>query len=352
MSGSRARRRVSLILLCILGCLSGCPRKDPKSPTTKPADQKSQDAAVSGSSSPASGQTSVDAADSPSAPACLPKSGAITGWTKTEPVRVVMAGELAGAVTPSEAIRLSYFRVLSAATAAYKTTDTEGAERPARVLYVETETPQDAYGIMCCQSDSAETLKVGGETRVERADGFHLHSWQGKSYIRVSTTAVDTETTEQVIRLMFYITGQLKREDRPLLLDAVPADANLLKARWLVRHLGSLPLKAFDFPHAPDAGKMSNLLGLDETTLACVAHYDVPNGRGTPNVIWVVQYATAKSAYDAHARLSKALDSTNDASLLATNILPPHGAYLVGTWTAEEESIQYMLPRVAKLLPF
>lgn len=351
MSGSRANHLHQITLLCLMGGLAGCPDKQSKTPTSQPVNQNSQ-VTAGRKTADASGRNSADAADSPVSPSCLPKSGVVTGWTKTEPVRVYMAGELAGAITPSEVIRLSYFRVLSAASCAYATKNSDGAERPARVLYVETESPQDAYGIMCCQCDSTETLKVGGETRVQRADGFHLHSWQGKSYIRVSTTVVDPETTEQIIRLIFYITGQLKREDRPPLLDAVPADADLLKARWLVRHLGSLPMKAFDFPHAPDAMKMSQLLGLNDSTLVCVAHYDVPNGRGTPNVVWVVQYPNAKTAYESHARLSKALEKANDDALLATNILPPHGAYLVGTWTAEEESIQYMLPRVAKLLPF
>mgnify|MGYP007073186722 FL=1 len=351
MRAAPAHRFKTIILVSLLSCLPGCPEKESKSPTTKPSDAGATPAAPTGDATDGK-LTAADAADSPTAPACLPKSGVVSGWTKTEPVRVYMAGEMAGAVTPSEAIRLAYFRVLSAATAAYVTKNEDGAERPARVLYIETETPQDGYGILTCQSDATETLKVGGETRVERGDGIHLHAWQGKSYIRISTTAVDSETTEQLIRLLFYITGQLKREDRPAILEALPSDAELLKGRWLARHLGSLPMKTFDFPHAPDAMKMSQLLGLADSTLVCLAHYDVPNGRGTPNVVWVVQYATNKSAYEAHERLSKALEKSKEPALMATNILPPHGAYLVGTWTAEEESIQYMLPRVAKLLPF
>lgn len=295
--------------------------------------------------------TGVDAGDAPNAPECLPASDAVPGWKKTEPIRVFMTGELAGAVTPVEVIRLGYFRVLSAATSVYASMTGAGADCRARVLLVETESPVDAYGILTCQSASQELVKVGGETRVDRTDGMHLHCWQGKNYLRISSDSGSSETTDQLIRLLFHITGHIPREDRPAMVDALPADAELLEGRWLVRHLGSLPPKAIDIANPPDLMKTSELLGLGEKTVMCVGRYKVPEGRSA-NVVWVVQYPANKAAYDAHARYTQILMRQKDAASQSTNLLPPHGPYLIGTWTAEEEALQYMMPRIAKLLPF
>jgi hypothetical protein len=50
-------------------------------------------------------------------------------------------------------------------------------------------------------------------------------------------------------------------------------------------------------------------------------------------------------------RYTRFLADRKDPTAQSTNLLPPHGPYLIGTWTAEEESIQYVMPRIDKLLP-
>lgn len=332
--------------------LAGCRQESEEAATSQPAARNEEPAARTSvteqiSQPPADG---VDALDAPAAPAFLPRSGVVPGWRKIEPVKVYMTAELAGAVTQAEVVRLGYFRVLSAATCVYSA-DASGDGRQARVLAVETESPVDAYGILTCQSGSDETLKVAGETRVERGDGYHLHSWQGRHYVRLSADSADSAVIEQLTRLMMNITGRIQREDRPPQIDAIPGDAELLQNRWLVRHLGSLPPLAFDYSHPPEPMKVSELLGLGEKTVMCIGRYHVPDGRG-PNVVWVVQYPTNKAAYDAQVRYTRHLAGQKDPLSLSTNLLPPHGPYLIGTWTAEEEALQYMMPRIAKLLPF
>lgn len=354
MFRSRDSRPTPLIgLICIVTLTWGCRQESDDPAATQPAAEtvSGRSATPSADKSQPSTASTPDVGDAADAPACLPASGAVAGWRKSEPIRVFLTGELVGAVTPSEVLRLSHFRVLSAATCAYAMKHSSGAEHHAQVLVVETETPEDAYGILTCQADAKEVLKVGGETRVVRGDGYHLHGWQGRNYVRLSMISNDAELTEQVIRLMIHITGRIGREDRPALMDAMPDDSELLEHRWLVRHLGSLPLSAFEFTRAPDAAAISKLLGLGETTLMCVGKYRVPDGQG-PNVVWLVQYPTNKMAYEAHARYMQHLSRQKDDSSLSTNLLPPHGAFVVGTWTAEEESMQYMMPRIAKLLPF
>jgi hypothetical protein len=107
------------------------------------------------------------------------------------------------------------------------------------VLAVETESADDAYGLLSCRPPATETFKIGGETRVDRRDGLHLHCWQGKSYIRVDLAEGGPEITEQAIRLLLNITGRIAKEDLPALVAAVPSDSSGLQRKWLLRHLAA-----------------------------------------------------------------------------------------------------------------
>ncbi len=292
----------------------------------------------------------VDAQDAPNSPKCLPKSQAAAGWVKREPVRVYPAKNLAGAMSKEEATRFGFFKIRSAAKCAYEIRHGDDNSRLVRVLVIDTESADDAYGLLTVQVPATETFKIGGETRVDRRDGLHLHCWQGRSYLRVDVAEATPEATEQVIRLLLNISGRIGREDRPALVEAAPSDSAGLQRKWLVRHLGGLPPKTFDLAFPLDVLKTSGLLGLDKTTLMCVAQYEVPQGARS-NVVWVVRYHTTKAAYDAHARYTRFLADRKDPAAQSTNLLPPHGQFLIGTWTAEEESMQYVMPRIAKLLP-
>lgn len=324
----------------------------------KPTTPAPSDAAVVGpqeSKSDSPSQTiapgGAGAADDPGAPECLLAAAKADGWTKAGPIRVFASTQVDRVVTRTEARRFSRFRVQSAATGQYESVPSGGAGRQrASVLVVETDSPEDAYGILTCQSGSRERLRVGGETRVDRHGGLHLHCWQGRSYVRVDVSAADPETTEQAIRLLLVITERIARSDRPAMLAAIPSDVSADQGLWLVRHLAALPSPVMDFPRAPDVQNVSRLLGLNETTLLCVARCASAEMRG-PNVVWVVHYPTNKAAYDAHARYSRYLIEHDDPSAASTNLLPPHGPFLAGTWTAEEESLQYLLPRISRLLP-
>jgi hypothetical protein len=300
--------------------------------------------------SPSTVASGVDAKDAPHSPAYLPKSQAAAGWTKREPIRVYPANNLTGAMTKDDAARCGYFKIRSASKCAYDLTGANGKAQLARVLAVDTESAEDAYGLLSCRLPATETFKIGGETRVDRRDGLHLHCWQGKSYIRVDLAEGGAEITEQAIRLLLNITGRIAKEDLPALVSAAPSDSSGLQRKWLLRHLGSLPPKAFDLAFPLDASKTNGLLGLDKSTLMCIAQYEVPQGARS-NVVWVVRYPNTKAAYDAHARYTRFLADRKDPAAQSTNLLPPHGPYLIGTWTAEEESIQYVMPTIGKLLP-
>lgn len=287
--------------------------------------------------------------DDPGSPSCLPGSDAAGGWVKKSGIKVFDPSRLHLAVTPADAPRLRPFRIRRAAICTYAI-PTSAAERVVEALIIETQDPADAYGILTCQSPDAELLKVGGETRIDRSRGYSAHCWQGNCYVRLRSASADLQTTEQIARLLVNIAGQIPRAERPAVVDALPRDSAQRRDLWLVRDLASIPQGKLGLSPPPDPQKMGQLLGLGEAGLICVGQYVVPEGR-RPNVVWVARYPTAKAAYEAHARYRQHLARAKDPFSMSTNLLPAHGTNVVGTWTAEEESLQYVLPRISKLLP-
>ncbi len=292
----------------------------------------------------------VDAADDPRAPACLPKSGAVGQWVKVEPVRFVEAAALGKVVTAEEARRLRHFDIKSAARCTYALGGSAKATR-AEVLLVEAASTDDAYGVMSCQCGAQATQPIGGETRVDDRVGYHLHCWQARCYVHIWSDESTAEAANGVKGLLRYIAGNLPRADGPELLEAMPGGEHDPGVRWLLRDLASLSVDALGLASSPDLVAVNRLLGLgEEGTLMCISAYEVPQGR-QPNVVWLVRYPTAKAAASAHERYSAHLTRADGPMWASTNLLRPHGRFLIGTWTIEEESLQYMMPRIRQLLP-
>ena len=290
--------------------------------------------------------------DDPRTPACLPTSRPPHGWKKHRAVDVYLRSELSKVLPSEELARWSYFSVKSLARCTYGLPHSSGIRSEAEVSVVELETADDAYGLLTCRCRAGERFRIGGETRVDRSGGgLKLHCWQGNSYVHAECARSDAETSEEMIRLMMYIAGHIRREDTPTLLDALPRDTVAPCERWLVRDPRSLPKAALDPIAELAIANHSRVLGLTHESLMGIGRYEV-SGTNRPNIIWIVRYPTDKAAYDAFARYTKFIaDPRADPVAESTNLLPVHGRYLVGTWTAEEESLQLILPRVRQLLP-
>jgi hypothetical protein len=114
--------------------------------------------------------------------------------------------------------------------------------------------------------------------------------------------------------------------------------------------LSSLPPGALGEAHPPDADRLSSILGLGPETLMAISQYDVPQGR-RPDTVWLIRYPTPEAARDAQARYVRLLESDTSGHARSTSVLDPHGRFLAGTWSAEEESLIFVLPRVVQLLP-
>jgi len=293
----------------------------------------------------------VDERDDARAPKCLPKSGEAGPWVKVEPVSVAEATRLGEVVSLKEAGRLAYFRIARAARCAYAMTGDHpgGGRADVQAVLIEAETVEDAYGLLTCQAPAGEKLNVGGETRVVKDGGLHLHCWQGYAYLHLWQEPPARASIEEMLPLLRHVAAKAETAPLPAALAWLPQEGTEPSGRWLLRHLTSLPADALAAGAPPDQARASELLGLDRRTLMGLASYRLP-GAKRPNVVWVVRYPSEDAAATAYARYTEFLANPPDPSWESTNLLRPQGLYLIGTWTAEEESLQFVLPRIQEKL--
>lgn len=298
-----------------------------------------------GSSSP----NSADAADAVNAPSFLPRSNDCSGWVKRDPIVVITPAELKKLFAAEHAQRVARFNIRSAASCAYTNKLPDG-ELHANVVTIETATPDDAYGLVTCSSSSPTSDRCGGLTRVDQGGGVTFHTWQGRVAIKASIDKGGPAQVAELRRLVQHICARIQREDAPMLVHALPQQSMLPGRLWLVRHVGSIPPHAIALQPQPNFDEVARALGLGIDTLLCIASYNLPGAR-QPNTVWIAQYPTPAAARQAYQRTNAlALESPNKA-WQHTNVMQPRGIYLIGTWTAEEESMQNIMPKVASLLP-
>jgi len=352
----------------VLAGLGACRRDEPPAPPTTPASEapKPQAGPVSlrpqltappaANNSPAAipaspqlSPRSVDPLDAPGTPAYLPRSGDVSGWTKRDPVSVVSAADLGKLMTPEHARRLSRFNLRSAAACSYQM-KLGDRDLVANIMAIEAATPQDAYGLTTCSCSSPETDRCGGLTRVDPGPPVRYHTWQGRVALQASFNATAPEQVAELRRLVQHIVSRIQREDEPLLTHAFPQQGRIPGRFWLARSVLSLPPEAVAIAAPPDLEATARLLNLNADSIIGVAAYTVPGAR-QPNTVWVVQYPNAELAKQAYLKLNSQVTSGSNPAWQNTNVMPPQGPYLVGTWTAEEESLQYMMPKIAALLP-
>ncbi len=362
-SGPRRRLYLGLGLLALVGSVA-C-REQPTTPAAAPAavPPAAGEPAVSPKEPPQEteappspsrvqvpsgrAETEADGRDDPHAPDCLPRSRDGGPWIQAEPIRVVDNTRLGELLTKPEAARLIHFRLISAARGAYLIETGSSPPGQIRVLLLETESPDDAYGLLTCQSASAETLVIGGETRVDREGAPHLHCWQGRWYVRLWTVATAPASEPDMVRLLRRIVERLPAADPPAILQVWPEDS--FERLYLVRHLAALPPDPLIPLSASELRTVSDLLGLGPEALMAVAIYRQPGARRA-NVVWLARYPDAKFAEIGHSRYAKRLAQSVGRVWETTQLMPPQGRCVLGTWTIDEESLQHRLLEAADRL--
>jgi len=341
------------VLSLVIAQVTGCRDRDGDEPPA--GDSTAQPSAKVGRAedpierSKAAAARGVDAQDDPDAPPYLPASLEAGEWIKTRPVDVTSAEAWLSELSSGEAGRYQPYHVRRVVRCGYSLEDDAGAAVQAEVTVLETASNEDAYALLCAHAPPTAVLKIGGETRLMADPLPRYDCWQGRNLIEVRVSLPEEPAKAEASRLLMQIAGGMKRDAKPALLSAVPRPLAGSVQRWVVRTFGSMTSGAAPWLGSIDAAEMDRALGLGSNTLVCVSQYDHPQARG-PNLVWVVRYGSDGSARQAHARLERRIDE-GGSPWRSTNALPPQGAYLAGTWTAEEESMQLMLPRMAELLP-
>lgn len=336
---------VSSTILACVGFSAGCD----KNTASSGGGAKSGGSSVQAPSTPIAPPKPADAGDDALAPGCLPKSGAAGDWIKVAPIKTYSAAALIKTLPPELGARVATFGVKSAAACAYAR-PAGGRHCQADVLLIEATRVDDAYGLMTIQSSAPEAEIGGCLIRTETREGLHFHAWQGLNYVHVWSVDTDEAAAAAMRKLVQNIASRIQREEPPALLDALPQQNALPGRRWLVRSLTALPSDALGLSPRPDWAKLSEVLTLGPDTITAICQYDVPKGR-RPDTVWVISYSSVEAARDAYARYIRHLEQDGSPASLSTNVSEPRGRFLAGTWTTEEESILYVLPRVMQLLP-
>lgn len=292
----------------------------------------------------------ADGRDAPGSPNFLPRSGDLDGWVKVEPVVAADATQVARIVSADAAARLKNFALDSAAACTYGFYHGGGEPLMIRLVAYSARSPDDGYGIATILSNAPQSESCGGLCRVESQPRTRYVVWQGRVAIDATADRGGDVGRDDLRRFLLHIVSRIPRENPPAITLAMPTATSLPGRQWLVRHLAALDPRQIGLNPPLDFGQMSNLLGLGSQTLMYVGSHELRGAR-RPNTVWIVQYPSAIAARDAHRRIERFLADNPSAAWQSTNVLKPVGRFLVGTWTAEEESLQSIMPKIAAVLP-
>ena len=331
------------IALAITGCGD--------SPEASPPPAAVPESAVTAPPPPAAptGPRGVDAEDDPGAPRALPKTGELPGWTKTKPVRIADVSRLSEVLPRETREPLDTFHIDRASVCTYEHDDAVAA-----VTIIDAKTPEDALGIFALLSlGKPGGLQRDGSLRAVEVSkaGVRLTAWQGHSFVEIRLGGRDFQDVEEAGLVLFQrIVFNMPAADPPLLLRLMPPERRAGAKLWMVRDISALrfgPKPTFKLIHPPT---MNERLGLDGDRFLSVAALDVED-EDRDNIIWLTEFEDAPSAGQAYERYQQALiepqGSPDDHTLIET----PKGPYLFGSWTADQESIQNILPRLRQVLP-
>jgi hypothetical protein len=288
----------------------------------------------------ADGQDAIDASP------FLPKSGTIPNWAKAEPIRTAPAGELATIMPPEAAKVADPYQIKRACACAYRLTSPGGAE-VFRILLIETYQPEDAYGLFTVNGKGEISQEPGLLMATDSSSRrIAIHVWKGRHYLELYGPASgepgDMDACKALVR---KITFQMPDASPPELIEALPRPGLMPGQQWLIRGWASLAGPRTAGLNLADARQIGENLGLNKDTQMVIAAYKVAGG-ARPNLVWVVRYDSPGEARKAYDRYQAFLDKAADRQSASTMLLRPSGTYLLGTWTAEEESLEPVLDKL------
>ncbi len=344
----------------------------------QPAEPASPDATAEPQPAPGAPRVAgVDLQDHPKAPRSLPKSNDLPGWVKTKPVQVVPPADLDTLLRDERlATALRTFQLEQAAACSY-----EWPGATADVLFFEAHTPTDAFGVF-----SLLTQRGGHQVRSEdrsirvievATDAWKMLAWQGKTCLLLRFPgSVTTPAMNAVAQLCNRIVFSVPAADAPLMLQIIPPDRLMDTKVWVVRSTAALRA-VLDVKMAQvSTSELDARLGLTGDVLLWIGAVHppriepLPTGEpdvdgaasgglpavsplsdDAPNMLWVAQYQDAASASAAYQQYQQALADPKTDLDRNTQVEPPHGQFLAGTWTMDLEATYPLLRSLVQALP-
>ena len=270
-------------------------------------------------------------------------------WYKKEPIRVTEAGELAQVLGGQAEAYLS-FNFQRLASVVYQT-DAGNVRGLISVDLAEFSDSEDAFGLAGVLKSFSDfnSLDQGGHLWLGKtSDGEMVDAvlWKGRYVVRFSG---DIRAKPEMNRLARSLSESLEPDSaKPLLLSLLPSGGQAKPPGWFLRKIEGLTGPTTKAIPCGDIAPLQAVLQLDGSTRMVVAAYHV-GGSDNLNYVWVVQYPTPVKALAAHKRYQIYLESDagrTDSVAQVTTVDVPQGAYLVGSWTAEEESMEPKIPAI------
>lgn len=355
--------KTQLLATCLATCLitlSACQEEQPTGQPSSAAESISETAAESTATRPAHTQPGVqlsavskegdqELTDDPDSPIAFPQSEDLQNWAKVAPVRTATPSEAGKLLNEDDLVRLiRTFHTKKVATSTY-----QHVQGRARVLFVEAQEPEDAFGLFSLLAPQEWAFAPDRSIRSEKLKDQvkTVYGWQGRSFVRIRLSGpLSKETNGTLDRILDHLLFFAPSEDPPILVRLLPPEKLARSKIWVVRELKALRLADIHPLQDFELATLGERLQLNGQNLATIAAIETPRDDGR-NVIFIVRYATSTAAHHAYENYKKAMET--DFIPLDKQTLPfePKGKYFLGSWTAGPESIQGMLLQLRQTLP-
>jgi len=273
----------------------------------------------------------------------LPGAADVTNWTPEGEVQV--CGPVADPDTGVVALEsdlgqgASAFRAYEYVASAKRTYVRGQAGETMTLRVVKMKTPSEAFGIFSVQADGDQYPMVGLRARMDRRS---LGFVKGSYFIMLEYGGAG-DGTSALMEFGRWVADQIPSPGYgPALLETFPLGAVQGERYYLHRFetLASLP-----FVPKGDPTTMARMLDLRSDTDVGITGYPTTR-EGVLNYLFVIKYPTSVDASAAYTAYKGYLDKSATPDERNVAVAPPVGAYLAGTFNAEENSINDRLARL------
>lgn len=330
-----------LLLACIVAALAALPTG---CKTTPPGEEDGEETTDTTPPKPTGPYADLEV--------LFPAKGVIEDWERPDSVRLYLPSTRT-ALETSETVELLSAGLGLKATIfesyAYRAGGAVTYERPIEgedeivsVWIHEMADAEDAFGIFSVAAVGDEFPDIG---LLARQTSNTLGFVKGPYFVDVAYSGTG-DPAPILAAFAEWIADRIEEPGaKPAILSQFPEGAKPGEIYYL--HKFEV-LDALPFVPKADPDAVEVVLGLgDDTEMAIVGY---PAGDTAINRVFVIKYADQADANVAYRRYTDYLDNSEDPAEQKIIVSSPVGAYLVGSFNAEEDSIQLKIPQILAAL--